>query len=78
MMPLPKHQRYGTGIASFFAGAEWQEVELDTPHGRMMATMLAAIVQFQCASFIEREKPSLVVARARGKKFRRQPSRLIQ
>ncbi|MBO9432414.1 hypothetical protein J7392_23285 [Sulfitobacter sp. R18_1] len=44
----------------------------------MMATMLAAIVQFQCASFIEREKPSLVVARARGKKFRRQPSRLIQ
>jgi len=33
MMPLPEHQRYGTGLTSFFAGAEWQKVELDTRTG---------------------------------------------
>ena len=43
-----------------------------------MATVLVVIVQFQCAFFIERGKPSLVIARTRGKKFRRQPSQLIQ
>ena len=41
--------------------------ELDTPHGRMMATMLAGIAQF------ERVKSGLAAAKARGKKLGRQP-----
>ena len=41
--------------------------ELDTPHGRMMATMLAGIAQF------ERDLLSERAARARGKKLGRQP-----
>lgn len=41
--------------------------ELDTPHGRMMATMLAGIAQFEQELISERVKTGLATARARGK-----------
>ena len=46
--------------------------ELDTPHGRMMATMLAGIAQFESDLLSERVKSGLAAARARGKKLGRQ------
>ena len=47
--------------------------ELDTPHGRMMATMLAGIAQFKRDLLSERGKSGLAATRARGKKLGRQP-----
>ena len=47
--------------------------ELDTPHGRMMATLLAGISQFERDLLSERVKSGLAAARARGKKLGRQP-----
>jgi len=47
--------------------------ELDTPHGRMMATLLAGIAQFERDLLSERVKSGLAAARGRGKKLGRQP-----
>ena len=47
--------------------------ELDTPHGRMLATLLAGIAQFERDLLSERVKSGLASARARGKKLGRQP-----
>ena len=47
--------------------------ELDTPHGRMMATVLAGIAQFERDLISERVKSGLAAAKARGKKLGRRP-----
>ncbi|MFN5997998.1 MAG: recombinase family protein [Paracoccaceae bacterium] len=47
--------------------------ELNTPHGRMTATLLAGIAQFERDLLSERVKSGLAAARARGKKLGRQP-----
>ena len=46
--------------------------ELDSPHGRMMATMLAGLAQFERDLMSERIKSGLAAAKARGKKLGRQ------
>ena len=47
--------------------------ELNTPHGRMMATLLAGIAQFERDLLSERVKSGLAAARSRGRKLGRQP-----
>ncbi|MET4898619.1 DNA resolvase [Novosphingobium sp. PC22D] len=47
--------------------------ELNTPHGRMMATLLAGISQFERDLLSERVKSGLAAARSRGRKLGRQP-----
>ena len=47
--------------------------ELGTPHGRMMATVLAGVAQFERDLISERVKSGLAAARARGRKLGRQP-----
>ncbi len=47
--------------------------ELDMPHGRMMATMLAGIAHFERDLISERVKSGLAAAKARRKKLDRRP-----
>jgi putative DNA-invertase from lambdoid prophage Rac len=47
--------------------------DLSTPHGRMMATLLAGIAEFERELTLERIRSGIAAARARGKKLGRQP-----
>jgi DNA invertase Pin-like site-specific DNA recombinase len=46
--------------------------DISTPHGRMMATFLAGIAEFERDLISERVKSGLAAAKARGKKLGRQ------
>ena len=47
--------------------------DLSTPHGRMMATVLAGIAEFERELTQERIRSGIAAAKARGKKLDRQP-----
>jgi DNA invertase Pin-like site-specific DNA recombinase len=47
--------------------------DLSTPHGRMLATILAGVAEFERELIRERVRSGLAAARARGKKLGRQP-----
>lgn len=61
-----------TGWNVFVVAMSGMTFELDSPHGRMMATMLAGIAQFERDLMSERIKSGLAAAKARGKKLGRQ------
>ena len=50
--------------------------DLSTPHGRMMATLLAGIAEFERELTVERIRPGIAAAKARGKRLGRQPSEI--
>jgi len=47
--------------------------DLSTPHGRMLATFLSGIAEFERDLISERVKSGLAAAKARGRKLGRQP-----
>ena len=47
--------------------------DLATPHGRMVATVLAGVAEFERELIAERVRSGLAAARARGKRLGRQP-----
>ena len=47
--------------------------DLSTPHGRMIATVLAGIAEFERELIQERIRSSIAAAKARGKRLGRQP-----
>jgi putative DNA-invertase from lambdoid prophage Rac len=47
--------------------------DLATPHGRMMATMLSGIAEFERELIQERIRSGIAAAKARGKRLGRQP-----
>ena len=49
------------------------EFDLSTPHGRMIATVLAGIAEFERELIQERICSGIAAAKARGKRFGRQP-----
>ena len=50
-----------------------QAFDLSTPHGRMIATVIAGIAQFERELIQERIRSGMAAAKARGKKLGRQP-----
>ncbi len=47
--------------------------DLTTPHGRMMATLLAGIAEFERELTVERIRSGIAAAKARGARLSRQP-----
>src|SRR5215211_4748077 len=47
--------------------------DLSTPHGRMLATILAGVAEFERELIRERVRSGLAAAKARGKRLGRQP-----
>jgi putative DNA-invertase from lambdoid prophage Rac len=47
--------------------------DLSTPHGRMMATIIAGIAEFERELIRERIRSGIAAAKARGKRLGRQP-----
>ena len=48
-------------------------LDLSTPHGRMMATIIAGIAEFERELIQERIRSGIAAAKARGKRLGRQP-----
>ena len=53
--------------------AQRVSVDLTTPHGRMMATIIAGIADFERELIQERIRSGIAAAKARGKRLGRQP-----
>ena len=49
------------------------EADLATPHGRMMATIIAGLAEFERELIRERIRSGLAAAKARGKRLGRRP-----
>ena len=47
--------------------------DLSTPHGRMMATILAGVAEFERELIQERVRSGIAAAKARGQRFGRRP-----
>ena len=47
--------------------------DLSTPHGRMLATIVAGIAEFERELIRERVRSGMAAAKARGKRLGRQP-----
>ena len=47
--------------------------DVPTPHGRMLATVIAGIAEFERELIRERVRSGMAAAKARGKKLGRQP-----
>ena len=52
--------------------------DLSTPHGRMLATVLAGIAEFERELIRERVRSGMAAAKARGKRLGRQPGAVGQ
>ena len=65
------HQLAGWNVSVVAMGG--LTFELNTPHGRMLATLLAGVAQFERDLISERVRSGLAAAKARGKKLGRQP-----
>ena len=50
----------------------WMAFDLSTPHGRMMATLLTGIAEFERELTVERIRSGIAAAKARGKKLGQQ------
>ena len=50
--------------------------DLSTPHGRMLATVIAGIAEFEREQIRERVRSGMAAAKARGKKLGRQPGQV--
>ena len=49
------------------------QFDLSTPHGKMIASVMAALAEFERDLFRERIKSDIAAAKARGKRLGRQP-----
>src|SRR4051812_48553693 len=52
--------------------------DLSTPHGRMMATSIAGIAEFERELLQERIRSGIAAAKARGKRLGRQPGQRLK
>ena len=68
--PRRTFSRRSTSLPAAVVAMSGMTFEFDTPHGRMMATMLAGIAQFESDLLSERVKSGLAAARARGREAR--------
>ena len=49
------------------------QFDLSTPHGKMIASVMAALAEFERDLICERIKSGIAAAKARGKRLGRQP-----
>ena len=65
------HQLAGWGVS--LVAMSGMTFEVNTPHGKMLATLLAGIAEFERDLISERVKSGLAAAKAKGKRLGRQP-----